>query len=87
VTCDLSADGKTIVCTITAIPPTGGSAAKAKLTGSIRVAGTKKTTTRSGNGKVTMKLKSSKRLKKAPKVIIKVKSGNSKTVSKTVTAK
>ena len=86
-TCDLSADGKTIVCTITAIPPTTGSAAKAKLTGSIRIAGSKKTTTKSGNGKVTMKLKSSKRLKKAPKVVIKVKGATGKTISKTVTAK
>ena len=34
-----------------------------------------------------MKLKSSKRLKKAPKVVIKVKGGNGKTVTKTVTAK
>ena len=70
-----------------AIPPANGTASKAKLTGSIRIAGSKKTTTKSGNGKVTMKLKSSKRLKKAPKVVIKVKSGSGKTISKTVRAK
>ena len=34
-----------------------------------------------------MKLKSSKRLKKAPKVVIKVKGATGKTISKTVTAK
>jgi hypothetical protein len=74
VTCDLSADGKTIVCTITAVPPSG-SASKAKFTSTLRVAGSKKTTTKTGKGKVTMRLHSSKRLKKAPTVIIRVKTG------------
>jgi hypothetical protein len=73
VTCDLSADGKTIVCTITAASPTSKSA---KLTGTARIAGTKKSTTRSGKGHVTVKLRSAKRLKKAPRVVLKVRSGS-----------
>jgi hypothetical protein len=83
VTCDLSADGKTIVCTITAIPP---SSTGAKLKASAKLAGSKKVTTKTGKGKVTMKLRSSKRLKRAPKVIIKITSGK-KSASKTVRAK
>ena len=75
VTCDLSADGKTIMCTISAIPPTSSSA---KLTGTARIAGSKKTVTRTGKGKVTMRLRSSKRLKKAPKVVIRITQGKAK---------
>jgi hypothetical protein len=76
VTCDLSADGKTIMCTISAIPPTSSSA---KLTGTARIAGSKKTVTRSGKGKVTMRLHSSKRLKKAPKVVLRIAQGKART--------
>ena len=83
VTCDLSADGKTITCTITAIPPTNASA---KLTGTARLSGSRKSTTRTGKGKVTMRLHSSKRLKKAPKVVLRIASGKAKT-SLTVKAK
>ena len=56
------------------MPPTE---ATAKLTGSVRLAGASKTTTKSGRGKVTMRLHSSKRLKKAPRVVLKVRSGAS----------
>ncbi len=45
------------------------------LTGTARLAGSKKSTTRSGKGKVTVRLRSAKRLKKAPKVIVRVRSG------------
>ena len=83
VTCDLSVDGKTITCTITAVPPTNASA---KLTGTARLAGCAKSTTKTGKGKVTMRLHSSKRLKKAPKVVLRIASGKSKT-SLTVKAK
>ena len=85
VTCDLSADGKSIVCTITAIPPSGlevegevhgCSEDRRQLEGHAQV--------RQGQGHDD--LRSSKRLKKAPKVIIKVTAGK-KSASKTVTAK
>jgi hypothetical protein len=72
VTCELSSNGKTIICTITAVAP---SSRTAKLTGSARIAGTRKTTTKSGKGKVTVRLRSAKRLKKAPRVVLKVRSG------------
>jgi len=67
VTCDLSADGRTIVCTITAIPPATTSA---KLTGTAQAAG--RTKRFSGTGKVKVKLRSAKRLKRAPKVVIRL---------------
>ncbi len=72
-TCDLSADGRTIVCTITAVPP---SSSAAKLTGSARIAGSSRTTTKTGRGKVTVKLRSVKRLKHAPRVVLNVRSGS-----------
>jgi hypothetical protein len=65
------------------VPPTSASA---KLTGTARIAGSKVSTTRTGKGKVTMKLRSAKRLKKAPKVVVRVTSGKSKT-TRTVKAK
>ena len=76
VTCDLAADGKSIVCTITAIPPTSKSV---KIVSALRVAGTKLTTHKTGRGKVKMRLRSSKRLRKAPKVIVKVRAGKAVT--------
>jgi hypothetical protein len=54
------------------VPP---SSSAARLTGTARLAGSKKSTTKSGRGKVTVKLRSAKRLKKAPKVIVRVRSG------------
>jgi hypothetical protein len=45
----------------------------------VRLQGTKKTVTKTGKGKVKMTLRSAKRLKKAPKVIVTVASGKSKT--------
>jgi len=69
--------------------PRGASAptnASAKLTGTARLAGSSKSTTKTGKGKVTMRLHSSKRLKKAPKVVLKIASGKTKT-SLTVKAK
>jgi hypothetical protein len=78
VTCDLSADGRTIRCTISAVPP---SSSAAKLTGTARLAGSKRSATRSGRGRVTVKLRSAKRLKKAPRVILRIRSGkHSRTV-------
>ncbi|HEY6890923.1 MAG TPA: CTAG/PCC1 family protein, partial [Solirubrobacter sp.] len=76
VTCDLAADGKSVVCTITAIPP---ATAKVAIKGTVRLAGTKATKTISGKGKVKVRLKSSKKLKKAPKVVVKLGSAKSRT--------
>jgi hypothetical protein len=76
VTCDLSADGRSIVCTITAIPP---STSSAKLKSSVRLQGSKRTVTKTGKGKVKMTLRSAKRLTKTPKVVVTVASGKSKT--------
>jgi hypothetical protein len=83
VTCDLSSDGRSVVCTISAIPPTTKSA---KLKGTVRLSGTKSTRSFSGKGSVKVRLKSAKRLKRAPKVVIKVTSG-AKPKSRTVTAR
>jgi hypothetical protein len=76
VTCDLAADGKSIVCTITAIPPT---TTNASIKGTVRIAGTKAVKTVSGKGKVKVRLRSSKKLKKAPKVVVKLGSSKSRT--------
>ena len=76
VSCDLAADGKSIVCTITAIPPTTTNAA---IKGTVRIAGAKQTTKVSGKGKVKVRLRSSKKLKKAPKVVVKLGSSKSRT--------
>jgi hypothetical protein len=70
VTCDLAADGRSIVCTIT--QATGTTVA---LKGSARLQNTKRTVTRSGKGKVTLKLKSATRLKKSQKVVVEIRSG------------
>jgi hypothetical protein len=68
VSCTLAGNGKSITCTITA-----GTAA---LKGTARLQHTKRTVSRSGKrGKVTLKLKSAKRLSKKQKVVVEVRSG------------
>ena len=47
----------------------------------MRIAGTKKAKRVSGKGKVKVRLRSAKRLKKAPKVVVKVGSAKSRTVT------
>ncbi|HWK27503.1 MAG TPA: hypothetical protein VNS09_13125 [Solirubrobacter sp.] len=77
VTCDLSSDGRSVVCTISAVPPTSS---KLKLKGTARIAGTKTTRSWSGKGRVKVRLKTGKRLKRAPKVVVKVGKAKSRTV-------
>ena len=67
VSCTLAGDGKSITCTITA--------GTAELKGTARLQNTKRTVSRSGKGKVTLKLKSAKRLSKKQKVVVEVRSG------------
>lgn len=70
VTCDLSNDGRSIVCTIKTVVPTS------TFKGSARLQGTKAAKRVAGTGKATFRLKSAKRLKKAPKVVLTLKSGS-----------
>jgi imidazolonepropionase-like amidohydrolase len=67
VTCRLARGGRSITCTITA--------GTAQLRGSARLQHTKRTVSRSGKGKVRLKLKSAKRLSKRQKVVVEVRSG------------
>ncbi|MDA0180392.1 glycerophosphodiester phosphodiesterase family protein [Solirubrobacter phytolaccae] len=78
VTCDLSSDGKSIVCTIKTVVPTS------TFKGTARLQGTKAAKQVSGKGSTKFRLKSAKRLKKAPKVVLTLKSG---TRSKAVTVR
>ena len=78
ITCDLASDGRSITCTISAIPPT---TKQAKLKGTVRIAGSSKTRSWSGKNRVKVKLRSSKRLKRAPKVVVKVGKAKSRTVT------
>lgn len=78
VTCDLSNDGKSIVCTIKTVVPTS------TFKGTARLQGTKAAKTITGTGKATFRLKSARRLEKAPKVVLTLKSG---TRSKAVTVR
>lgn len=71
ITCDLSGDGRSITCTISAVPPADG----AKLKGVVRVQNTKRTATRSGTGAVKVKLKAAKKLRKTQKLVVTVSSG------------
>lgn len=71
ITCDLSADGRSITCTITAVPPAEG----AKLKGAVRVQNTKRTVSRSGTGAVKVKLKAARKLRKSQKLVVSVSSG------------
>ncbi len=75
--CDLAADGKSIVCTITAVPPATDQRVDP---GPVRIAGTKVAKRVSGKGKVKVRLRSAKKLKKAPKVVVKIGSAKSRTV-------
>jgi hypothetical protein len=52
IVCDLSSDGRSIACTISAVPHTD-----AKLKGAVRVQNTKRTVTRSWTGAVKVKFK------------------------------
>jgi hypothetical protein len=70
ITCDLSADGRSITCSITAVPDSD-----AKLKGAVRVQNTKRTVTRSGTGAVKVKFKAAKKLRKSQKLVVKVSSG------------
>jgi hypothetical protein len=54
------------------------SATASRLTSTARLASSKKAVTKSGKGKVKIRLRSAKRLKKAPKVVVTVRSGKSK---------
>ena len=74
----MAGDGRSITCTITAAPPT---TKQAKLKGTARLAGTKKARSWSGTNRVKVKLRSSKRLKRAPKVVVKVGKAKSRTVT------
>ena len=78
VTCDLSNDGRSIVCTIKTIAPAS------TFKGTARLQGTKSAKKVSGKGSTKFRLKSAKRLKKAPKVVLTLKSG---TRSKAVTVR
>ena len=49
--------------------------AKATLKGAARLQNTKRTVTRSGKGKVTLRLKSAKRLSRSQKVVVEIRSG------------
>ena len=68
--CDLSGDGRSIACTISAVPDTD-----AKLKGAVRVQNTKRTVTRSGTGAVKVKFKAAKKLRKTQKLVVNVTSG------------
>ena len=70
ITCDLSGDGRSITCTISAAPDTD-----AKLKGAVRVQNTKRTVTRSGTGAVKVKFKAAKKLRKTQKLVVNVTSG------------
>jgi glycerophosphoryl diester phosphodiesterase len=76
VTCDLSDDGRSIACTIKTVVPAS------TFKGTARLQGAKATKKVSGTGKAKFRLKATKRLKKAPKVVLTLKSG---TRSKAVT--
>jgi hypothetical protein len=76
VTCDLSANRRQVVCTVTAVKP---SSSATKLSTTVRLQGSKTTATKAGKGKVKVTLRSSKRLKKTTKVVVKVTSGKSVT--------
>ena len=70
IVCDLSSDGRSIACTISAVPDTD-----AKLKGAVRVQNTKRTVTRSGTGAVKVKFKAAKKLRKTQKLVVNVTSG------------
>ena len=71
-----------IACTVSAVAPTSKSA---KLSGTVRLAGAKRASaSRSGKGKVKLTVRSTKRLKKGQKVVLKIKSGKT---TKIVTVK
>ena len=78
IACTLAGDGRSITCTISALPPT---TKQAKLKGTARLAGTKKARSWSGKNRVKVKLRSSKRLHRAPKVVVKVGKAKSRTVT------
>jgi len=78
VTCDLSSDGRSITCTIKTIAPA------ATFKGTARLQGTKTTKPVKGTGKAKFRLKSAKRLKRTPKVVLTLNSG---TRSKAVTVR
>ena len=59
ISCTITGDGRSISCTITAAPPTGDKTTKLK--SAVRVQNTKRTVTRSGKGKVTVKFKATKK--------------------------
>ena len=69
ITCDLSGDGRSITCTISAAPDTD-----AKLKGAVRVQNTKRTVTRSGRA-AKVKFKAAKKLRKTQKLVVNVTSG------------
>ena len=72
--CKLAASKKAVTCTITRLTP-AKTAATLFVTG--RQAGARKSVTRSSNkGKVTLTLRSTKRLSKRTKFVLKVRSGN-----------
>ena len=72
--CKLAASKKAVTCTITRLTP-AKTTATLSVTG--RPAGAKKSVTRSSNrGKVTITLRSTKRLSKRSKLVLKVRSGN-----------
>ena len=78
IACTLAGDGRSITCTISALPPT---TKQATLKGTARLAGTKKARSWSGKNRVKVKLRSSKRLQRAPKVVVKVGKAKSRTVT------
>ncbi len=69
VSCTLSDSGQSIVCEMSTTQATG-----ARLRGSVRLAGTKRTAEKSGRkGHVRLRLRSSKRISRSARVVVKVK--------------
>jgi hypothetical protein len=75
--CKLAASHKSIVCTVS-------TSAKTKFSGTVRLAGKTASVSRKGTGKVKLTLRSSKKLKKGQKVVLKITSGKT---TKVITAK
>ncbi|HWM10406.1 MAG TPA: hypothetical protein VNO82_13730, partial [Solirubrobacteraceae bacterium] len=69
VSCTLSDNAQSIVCEMSTTQATG-----ARLRGSVRIAGTKRTAEKSGRkGQVRLRLRSSKRISRSARVVVKVK--------------
>lgn len=73
IACEIAGDGRSIKCTISAAPP-----GSPQLKSTVRLQNTKKAYTRSGKGKVTVRFKSAKKLRKTQKFVVEISSGAAK---------